>query len=59
METCLRMGEDQRRNRYVGALLGLAVGDALGATPEFEPPGSFSPSTDMVGGGPSQLAPGQ
>jgi ADP-ribosylglycohydrolase len=47
------------RNRYHGALLGLAVGDALGTTLEFKPKGSFAPITDMVGGGPFRLAPGQ
>ena len=47
------------RNRYVGAMLGLAVGDALGTTLEFQSPGSFRPITDMVGGGPFGLKPGQ
>ncbi len=45
--------------RYRGALLGLAAGDALGTTLEFHPPGSFPPLTDMVGGGPFGLRPGQ
>ena len=45
--------------RYRGALLGLAAGDAVGTTLEFEPPGSFTPITDMVGGGPFNLQPGQ
>ena len=45
--------------RYCGSLLGLAVGDALGATLEFETPGSLTPITDMVGGGPFALKPGQ
>lgn len=47
------------RARYRGALLGLAAGDALGTTLEFQPPGTFAPLTDLVGGGPFQLAPGQ
>ena len=47
------------QDRYRGCLLGLAVGDALGTTLEFKPPGSFTPLTDMVGGGPFGLAPGQ
>ncbi len=42
-----------------GALLGLAVCDALGTTLEFKPPGSFTPITDIVGGGPFGLKPGQ
>jgi ADP-ribosylglycohydrolase len=45
--------------RYRGSLLGLAVGDAVGTTLEFKPPGSFTPIEDMVGGGPFQLQPGQ
>lgn len=47
------------RARFRGCLLGLAVGDALGTTLEFKPPGSFEPITDMVGGGPFNLQPGQ
>ena len=39
------------RDRCRGALLGLAIGDALGTTLEFRPPGSFQPLTDMMGGG--------
>lgn len=47
-----------RRDRYRGALLGLAVGDAVGTTAEFNAPGSFPPVTDMTGGGPFGLPPG-
>jgi ADP-ribosylglycohydrolase len=46
-------------DRYRGCLLGLAAGDALGTTLEFCPPGTFDPVTDMVGGGPFELKPGQ
>src|SRR5579871_4967454 len=46
-------------DRYRGCLLGLAAGDALGTTLEFTPPGTFDPITDMVGGGPFDLKPGQ
>lgn len=46
---------DHRR----GALLGLAVGDALGAAVEFKPPGSFKPVTDYRAGGPHGLGPGE
>ncbi|NDP63452.1 ADP-ribosylglycohydrolase family protein [Polaromonas sp.] len=42
-----------------GALLGLACGDAVGTTVEFKPRNSFAPMTDMVGGGPFHLKPGQ
>lgn len=45
--------------RYRGALIGLAAGDALGTPLEFTRPGSFTPVTDMIGGGPFRLAPGQ
>jgi ADP-ribosylglycohydrolase len=45
--------------RYRGSLLGLAVGDALGTTLEFSPPGSFEPIADIVGGGPFGLTAGQ
>jgi ADP-ribosylglycohydrolase/protein-tyrosine phosphatase len=47
------------RDRARGALLGLAAGDAVGTTVEFRPPGSFEPVSDMVGGGPFGLQPGQ
>ncbi len=47
------------QDRFRGCLLGLAVGDALGTTVEFRPRGSFPPLTDMVGGGPFYLQPGQ
>ena len=46
-------------DRYRGCLLGLAAGDALGTTLEFQPPGTFAPLTDMVGGGPFDLQPGE
>jgi ADP-ribosylglycohydrolase len=46
-------------DRFLGCLLGLAVGDAVGTTLEFKAPGSFKPIDDMVGGGPFGLEPGQ
>ena len=46
-------------SRYEGALVGLAVGDAVGTTLEFKRPGRFEPITDMLGGGPFNLEPGQ
>ena len=48
-----------REDRFYGCLLGLATGDAVGTTLEFKPPGTFKPITDMVGGGPFDLKPGQ
>lgn len=48
-----------RRQRYQGCLLGLAAGDALGTTVEFKERGTFTPLTDMKGGGPFRLKAGQ
>ena len=50
---------DAWRDRLLGSLLGLAVGDALGTAVEFQARDSFPPVTDMVGGGAFELAPGQ
>lgn len=47
------------RDRFRGALLGLAVGDSVGTTLEFRSPGTFHPINDMVGGGPFDLQPGE
>ena len=49
----------EKIDRYLGSLQGLAVGDALGTTLEFAKPGTFTPITDMVGGGPFSLKPGE
>ena len=47
-------------DNFTGVLLGLAVGDALGTTLEFGPRKSLDDlHTQMVGGGPFHLAPGQ
>ena len=47
------------RARFQGCLVGLAAGDAVGTTVEFSRRGSFEDVTDMVGGGPFNLKPGQ
>ena len=47
------------RDRARGALLGLAVGDALGTTLEFETRDRNPLHTEMVGGGPFGLASGE
>jgi ADP-ribosyl-[dinitrogen reductase] hydrolase len=47
------------QQRFRGCLLGLAAGDAVGTTVEFQQRGSFPPVTDMVGGGLFHLQPGQ
>ena len=46
-------------DRYRGCLLGLATGDALGATLEFRAPGTFESITGICGGGPHRLKPGE
>lgn len=46
---------DVIKDRYLGCLLGLACGDAVGTTVEFMARGTFPPVTDMVGGGPFGL----
>jgi ADP-ribosyl-[dinitrogen reductase] hydrolase len=43
------------RERYLGALLGLAVGDAVAVATQFRRPGKFTPVGDMLGGGPFEL----
>jgi ADP-ribosyl-[dinitrogen reductase] hydrolase len=50
---------DDVRDRARGALVGLAVGDALGTTLEFSPRDSYPHLTEMVGCGPFGLQPGQ
>lgn len=46
-------------DKIEGCLLGLAIGDALGAAVEFQPRGSFPPVTGYRGGGTWCLAAGQ
>jgi ADP-ribosyl-[dinitrogen reductase] hydrolase len=53
------MNKISKLERFEGCLLGLACGDAVGTTVEFKKRGSFQPVTDMVGGGPFNLKPGE
>lgn len=46
-------------NRAVGSMMGLAIGDALGTTLEFQERDKHSRLSDIVGGGPFHLQPGQ
>ena len=46
-------------DRARGCLLGLATGDAVGTTLEFSERATLEPISDMVGGGPFGLQPGQ
>jgi ADP-ribosylglycohydrolase len=47
------------KQRFEGALLGLATSDALGVPVSFKSPGQFTPVRDMQGGGAFALEPGQ
>ncbi|MBA3520773.1 MAG: ADP-ribosylglycohydrolase family protein [Rhizobiales bacterium] len=47
------------KNRALGALLGLAVGDALGAPLEFTRRDTLPEVRDLIGGGPFRLKPGE
>lgn len=46
------------KDKFYGAILGLAVGDAMGVPLEFKDPGTYQPVNDMVGGGAFDLMPG-
>ena len=60
--TILALG-DELHDRALGAFLGFAVGDALGATVEFMTTGEiqqrYGMHRDMIGGGWLKLKPGQ
>jgi ADP-ribosyl-[dinitrogen reductase] hydrolase len=43
------------RERFLGALLGLAAGDAVAAATQYRRPGTFAPVGDLLGGGPFDL----
>jgi ADP-ribosylglycohydrolase len=43
------------RERFLGALLGLAAGDALAAATQYRRRGRFAPVGDLLGGGPFDL----
>jgi ADP-ribosyl-[dinitrogen reductase] hydrolase len=53
------MSDDAIAERACGCLLGLAVGDSLGTTLEFSRRDAHPPLTDMAGGGPFGLRPGE
>jgi len=46
---------DHLKDRYRGLVLGIALGDALGAPAQHRRPGSFTPLGDLLGGGPYEL----
>ena len=43
------------RERFLGALVGAAVGDAVAVATQYRRPGKFTPVGDMLGGGPFEL----
>lgn len=51
--------EKEIQDKAKGAFVGLAAGDALGTTLEFKERDSYPHLTDIVGGGPFKLKPGQ
>jgi ADP-ribosylglycohydrolase len=51
--------DHSQTDRRRGAILGLAIGDALGAAVEFQPAGSFPEVTGFRAGGPHGLEPGE
>ena len=46
-------------DKCLGALIGLAVGDAIGTTVEFKSRDTYPKLTNMIGGGPFKLQPGE
>ncbi len=54
-----RLSSSTSEDSARGCLLGLAVGDAIGTTLEFRSRDTYAPLTDMIGGGPFGLAPGE
>jgi ADP-ribosylglycohydrolase len=54
-----RRRPDAAKDGKRGALMGLAVGDALGAAVEFRPPGTFALVEGYRDGGPHGLGPGE
>lgn len=55
------MGHEKvfQKNSAQGALVGLAIGDALGCTSEFLVPGQFEPIDEIRGGGVFNVPPGK
>lgn len=47
------------QDRALGAMLGLAIGDAMGMPVEFRPKGTFKPVTGFRNGGPFKLKAGE
>jgi len=50
---------DNMKNRAIGCMIGLVVGDCLGSSIEFSERDDYEPVTGMRGGGPFNLNPGE
>ncbi len=59
MRSKRNQAEMNKNDRIAGCLFGLACGDGVGATLEFQDPGTFEPISDMIGGGSFNLRPGE
>ncbi len=59
MTAITTISPEDELNRFRGCLIGLAAGDAVGTTVEFKSRGTFPLVTDMTGGGPFKLKPGE
>jgi ADP-ribosylglycohydrolase len=55
MDTGTLVAARSLRDRFLGALIGLAIGDALAAATQFRKAGTFTPVGDLLGGGPFDL----
>ena len=55
LDTSTLIAARNLRDRYLGALFGLAVGDAVAAATQYKKAGTFTPVGDMLGGGPFDL----
>jgi ADP-ribosyl-[dinitrogen reductase] hydrolase len=53
------VSESSLKDRCIGALVGLAAGDAIGMPAEFQARDSYKPITDMIPGGPFGLRAGE
>lgn len=58
-EVRTKPGRISRLERFIGCLVGLAAGDAVGTAVEFQSPGTFKPVQDMIGGGVFKLREGE
>jgi len=55
----MKLAREELHDRCLGAMIGLAVGDAVGTTLEFKTRDDYTHLVDMIGGGPFRLEAGQ